>query len=89
VALSERSRAHIPYRNSMMTAVLRDSLGGNCKTTMIATLSADRSNVDVRACEESKRVRESEREKEKEKEREREREREREKRKSRKRSALH
>jgi kinesin family protein 6/9 len=31
--------AHIPYRNSMMTMVLRDSLGGNCKTKMIATVS--------------------------------------------------
>ena len=24
VALSEKSRSHIPYRNSMMTSVLRD-----------------------------------------------------------------
>jgi kinesin family protein 6/9 len=35
VALHERNtkgRTHIPYRNSMMTSVLRDSLGGNCKT---------------------------------------------------------
>eukprot|EP00658_Telonema_sp_P-2_P014458 TRINITY_DN15494_c0_g1_i10.p1 TRINITY_DN15494_c0_g1~~TRINITY_DN15494_c0_g1_i10.p1 ORF type:complete len:194 (-),score=54.23 TRINITY_DN15494_c0_g1_i10:192-773(-) len=35
VALGERSkgkRTHIPYRNSMMTSVLKDSLGGNCKT---------------------------------------------------------
>lgn len=34
VALQEKSsrgRNHIPYRNSMMTSVLRDSLGGNCK----------------------------------------------------------
>lgn len=30
---------HIPYRNSMMTSILRDSLGGNCLTVMIATLS--------------------------------------------------
>ena len=32
---------HIPYRNSMMTSVLRDSLGGNCRTYMIATLSGE------------------------------------------------
>ena len=32
-------RSHIPYRNSMMTTVLRDSLGGNCCTAMIATIS--------------------------------------------------
>ena len=49
VALSERTRgtrAHVPYRNSMMTSILRDSLGGNCKTVMIATLSIDKSNED-------------------------------------------
>jgi kinesin family protein 6/9 len=34
-------RAHVPYRNSMMTSVLRDSLGGNCKTTMIATVAVE------------------------------------------------
>ena len=31
---------HVPYRNTMMTMILRDSLGGNCKTRMIATCSA-------------------------------------------------
>ncbi|CAM9288030.1 unnamed protein product [Laminaria digitata] len=44
VALRERGgkgRQHIPYRNSMMTSVLRDSLGGNCKTVMIATINAE------------------------------------------------
>jgi len=38
VALQERDmhgreRTHIPYRNSMMTSVLRDSLGGNCTSS--------------------------------------------------------
>jgi kinesin family member 6/9 len=32
-------RPHIPYRNSLMTMVLRDSLGGNCKTRMIANIN--------------------------------------------------
>lgn len=36
LALSEH-RGHIPYRNTMMTMVLRDSLGSNCRTVMLAT----------------------------------------------------
>ena len=30
---------HVPYRNSMMTTVLRDSLGGNTRTVMVATIT--------------------------------------------------
>ncbi|EKX48915.1 hypothetical protein GUITHDRAFT_157489 [Guillardia theta CCMP2712] len=49
VALQERSQGknqrHIPYRNSMMTSVLRDSLGGNCKTSMIATMNPEKSSL--------------------------------------------
>ncbi|CAD2217396.1 kinesin [Angomonas deanei] len=30
---------HIPFRNSILTSVLRDSLGGNCKMTLIACIS--------------------------------------------------
>ncbi|XP_066282869.1 kinesin-like protein KIF6 [Branchiostoma lanceolatum] len=58
VALSEKSRSHIPYRNSMMTSVLRDSLGGNCMTTMIATCSVEKKNVDesISTCRFAQRV---------------------------------
>ncbi|VDP95702.1 unnamed protein product [Trichobilharzia regenti] len=31
------SAFHIPYRNSKLTWLLRDSLGGNARTTMIAS----------------------------------------------------
>lgn len=30
---------HIPYRDSKLTRILQDCLGGNCKTTMIATVT--------------------------------------------------
>ena len=33
--------SYISYRNSMMTMCLRDSIGGNCKTRMIANLNSD------------------------------------------------
>ncbi|KAL8434222.1 hypothetical protein ACSSS7_003294 [Eimeria intestinalis] len=32
---------HVPYRNSLMTSVLKDSLGGNCRTRMIATIALE------------------------------------------------
>lgn len=41
--LAEGSK-HIPYRDSNVTRILKDSLGGNCKTVMIANVSpAERS----------------------------------------------
>ncbi|NXU39322.1 KIF6 protein, partial [Drymodes brunneopygia] len=58
IALAEKNRSHIPYRNSMMTSVLRDSLGGNCMTTMIATLAMDKKNIDesISTCRFAQRV---------------------------------
>uniref|UniRef100_A0A8C5KQ72 Kinesin-like protein n=1 Tax=Jaculus jaculus TaxID=51337 RepID=A0A8C5KQ72_JACJA len=58
IALSEKNRVHIPYRNSMMTSVLRDSLGGNCMTTMIATLSLEKRNIgeSISTCRFAQRV---------------------------------
>lgn len=38
-ALTEKNRDHIPYRDSKLTYMLQDSLGGNSKTILIATAS--------------------------------------------------
>jgi len=34
-------RKIIGYKNSPLTKLLKDSLGGNCKTTLLAMLSPD------------------------------------------------
>lgn len=38
-SINHEKNIFIPYRNSMLTSVLRGSLGGNCKSIFIATLS--------------------------------------------------
>ncbi len=38
VALSESKRDHIPYRQNKLTYLLKDSIGGNSKTCMIANV---------------------------------------------------
>ena len=38
-ALCDSKVGHIPYRDSKLTRLLQDSLGGNTKTLMIAALS--------------------------------------------------
>ncbi|XP_073740638.1 kinesin-like protein KIF14 isoform X2 [Callorhinus ursinus] len=48
-ALSEqanRKRVFIPYRESVLTWLLKESLGGNSKTAMIATISPAANNIE-------------------------------------------
>ncbi|KPI83706.1 putative kinesin [Leptomonas seymouri] len=61
VALSEKAkgvRDHIPYRNAFLTMVLRDSLGRNCKTAMLATAHVVASQVaeTISTCQFAQRV---------------------------------
>ncbi|CAK5075611.1 unnamed protein product [Meloidogyne enterolobii] len=45
-ALVDGRSTHIPYRDSKLTRLLQDSLGGNTKTVMIACISPSDNNFD-------------------------------------------
>ena len=45
-ALTEEKRGHVPYRDSKITRLLQDSLGGNSFTVMIACVSPADSNME-------------------------------------------
>lgn len=45
-ALVNPKRTHIPYRDSKLTRLLQDSLGGNTRTVVIATISPSESAID-------------------------------------------
>eukprot|EP00026_Physarum_polycephalum_P001526 Phypoly_transcript_01528.p1 GENE.Phypoly_transcript_01528~~Phypoly_transcript_01528.p1 ORF type:complete len:1080 (+),score=256.77 Phypoly_transcript_01528:75-3314(+) len=45
-ALTESNRGHIPYRDSTLTRILQESLGGNTKTTLMIATSPHPFNVE-------------------------------------------
>lgn len=45
-ALTEKGAAHVPYRDSKLTRLLQDSLGGNTKTCIIATVGPSLAEQD-------------------------------------------
>ncbi|KAI4316885.1 hypothetical protein L6164_024819 [Bauhinia variegata] len=44
--LSKGKNGHVPYRDSKLTRILQNSLGGNARTAIICTLSPARSHVE-------------------------------------------
>ncbi|KAK3605864.1 hypothetical protein CHS0354_017768 [Potamilus streckersoni] len=42
----KKKKTYIPYRDSVLTWLLKESLGGNSKTTMIATISPANSHIE-------------------------------------------
>lgn len=42
---TKRGRVHVPYRDSKLTRMLQDSLGGNSQTLMICCVSPAESNM--------------------------------------------
>ena len=49
---------HVPYRESLMTFILRDSIGGNCITRMVATMSPKQEDImeSISTCRFAQRV---------------------------------
>jgi kinesin family protein 3/17 len=43
---TKRGKVHVPYRDSKLTRILQDSLGGNTKTLMVAAISPADYNYD-------------------------------------------
>jgi kinesin family protein 6/9 len=46
IALADRHRTHIPYRHSQLTRIIKDSIGGNCNTVMIANVCGETTHID-------------------------------------------
>ncbi|XP_075276081.1 kinesin-like protein KIF9 isoform X3 [Opisthocomus hoazin] len=46
VALADPKREHIPFRQSKLTHVLKDSLGGNCNTVLVANICGEAVHVE-------------------------------------------
>ncbi|XP_036403065.1 kinesin heavy chain [Megalops cyprinoides] len=44
-ALSTAGCQHVPYRESKLTRVLRECLGGNCRTSLVVTVSSSPSSI--------------------------------------------
>jgi len=49
MALGNKHRDHVPYRQSKLTHMLKDSLGGNCKTTMVANVWPEANKIEESA----------------------------------------
>lgn len=45
-ALADKTKKHVPYRDSKLTRILQDSLGGHTKTCIVATISPASNSVD-------------------------------------------
>ncbi|KAH0627685.1 hypothetical protein JD844_003781 [Phrynosoma platyrhinos] len=41
IALSDHNREHVPFRQSKLTYTLKDSLGGNCNTVLVANICSE------------------------------------------------
>ena len=41
-----KQKSHVPFRDSKLTRILSDSLGGNSKTALVVTIGPSKDNVE-------------------------------------------
>jgi len=46
IALADKNRDHVPFRQSKLTHFLRDSIGGSCNTTMVANVWGEAAQIE-------------------------------------------
>nr|XP_025036083.1 kinesin-like protein KIF9 isoform X2 [Pelodiscus sinensis] len=46
IALADRKRDHVPFRQSKLTHALKDSLGGNCNTVLVANIYGEAAQIE-------------------------------------------
>ena len=46
IALEDKTREHIPFRQSKLTHILKDSIGGKCHTVMLANIWGEKSQIE-------------------------------------------
>jgi len=46
IALADKRRSHVPFRQTKLTHALKDSIGGKCCTTMIANVYGEAAQLD-------------------------------------------
>ncbi|KAK9527581.1 hypothetical protein VZT92_014130 [Zoarces viviparus] len=45
-ALADRRREHVPFRQTKLTHALKDSLGGNCNTVLVANIYGEAAHIE-------------------------------------------
>ncbi|XP_060950278.1 kinesin-like protein KIF9 [Limanda limanda] len=50
LALADRRREHVPFRQTKLTHALKNSLGGNCNTVLVANVYGEAEHLDETLC---------------------------------------
>jgi kinesin family member 6/9 len=50
LALADKRREHVPYRQTKLTHYLKDSIGGNCNTRLVANIWAEAAQIEETVC---------------------------------------